>query len=299
MDDRPTTRALFALVALLLALGTASSQGEGELPEVISLVLIDADRNEALFELEDGATLDFSALGTRNLSVDARTRPRRVGSVVFSLNDEEMFQLENVEPYAIAGDGEGGTDFYPWTPPLGENVLTATPYSERNAAGQRGVARTVRFTVVEHSELGKRVLRASPARTPRARRVPAAPAAARSEALEAYATLRPARVALNAQGAQRGTVLLTDYGRAGTTLAVVLTGGAAVGAGSAHLGVGGCESAGAALLALDALEGGTSITPTPLRYEGLMAGDFHIRIAPDEAPGDVLCGELNGAGRLP
>lgn len=296
MDDRPITRALVALLALLLALGAAYGQEGDELPEVVSLVLIDADSNEPLFELEDGMTLDFSALGTRNLSVDARTRPRQVGSVLFSLNGEEI-QLENVEPYTVAGDGEGGTDFYPWTPPLGDNVITAAPYTARNAEGQRGVARTVRFTVVERGP-SERVLRTSPARTPRVQRVPGAAAAAAREALEAYATLRPAHVVL--EGDHRGKVHLIDYGHAGTTLAVVLASGAELDSSSIYLGVGGCTGEGAVLLALRALEAGKSVTPTPLRYDGLMAGDFHIRVAQavNEPSGDALCGELSG-GRMP
>ena len=54
------------------AFGLAFAQGAGE---VVSLTLINADTNQPIGELSDGAVLNFSELGTNNLSVVANTNP--------------------------------------------------------------------------------------------------------------------------------------------------------------------------------------------------------------------------------
>jgi hypothetical protein len=297
----------YALLSLFAFAAAQAATETTAVPEVLGLTLIDADSNEAIGELSDGMTLDFGVLGTRNLSVAANTRPERVGSVLFSLNDEAEFQLENLAPYAIAGDGDGGTDFYPWTPPLGSNILMVTPYRERNARGQPGRALSVRFTVVEGGRAGRAVLRAGPARPPTAPGLPDAPAAApdtvapdtvaRTVAREAYATLRRPRFALTAQGERRGVALLTDYGAAGTTIAVFMEDSAAGEGYLAHLGVGGCGSGGAVLLPLASVQGesGLGATHTPLHHGGLVQGDFHVRVY--RAEGELGEGEL-GVGEL-
>lgn len=276
-------------------------------PEVLSLTLIDANSNEAIGELRDGMILDFGALGTRDLSVVANTHPERVGSVLFSLNDNPQFQLENIAPYAIAGDGadNGGIDYFPWTPPLGSNILMVTPYSERNARGQPGRALTVRFTVVEAGEAPRTaVLRAGPPRLPVAPGVPDAPATeSETIAREAYATLRRPHVVLTGQGERQGLALLTDYGTAGTTITVLLEGAAAAERYLARLGVGSCGN-GVVLLPLESVQGetGVGITRTPLHYEGLMQGDFHVRVYRAGSEGGagetpVACGEMSRRSR--
>ena len=142
-------RAVFVLVAILFAAGFALAQGGAG--EVVSLTLFNADTDQPIGELTDGMTLDFSALGTRNLSVVAMTNPATVGSVRFALDDREDYQTESNAPYAIAGD-QPGPDYNPWTPTVGEHTLTVTPYSESGGNGEAGTALTVRFNVVNASE---------------------------------------------------------------------------------------------------------------------------------------------------
>ena len=146
-------RAVFVLVAVLFTVlftaGFALAQGGAG--EVVSLTLFNADTDQPIGELTDGMTLDFSALGTGNLSVVAMTNPALVGSVRFALDDQENYQTESNAPYAIAGD-EPGPDYNPWTPTVGEHTLTVTPYSESGGSGEAGTALTVRFNVVNASE---------------------------------------------------------------------------------------------------------------------------------------------------
>lgn len=112
---------------------------------VVRLVLVNADTDEEIGTLEDGAVLDFSKLPTKNLNVVALTSPEKVGSVRFGLDNKPTFRIENTAPYALAGDRSG--DFHPWTPSEGAHTLTATCYSGPNATGQAGTPLTVRFTV--------------------------------------------------------------------------------------------------------------------------------------------------------
>jgi hypothetical protein len=259
-------RRLLYVFALCLLCGTILAQ-EADL-EVVGLTLINADTNEPISELHDGMTVDFSALGTRHLSVVAHTRPDTVGSVVFALNDEPI-RIENLGPYAIAGDGaaENGIDFYAWTPPLGEHILTAMPYSEADAGGEIGRALVVRFAVVEEArELAAVALAVeSPAplgpaeQDPRRTRFPIMP-------------LRNSGVS--------GSVLVSDYGTGEALITILVSNILAREDYPARLHVGGCTERGALLLPLSSIRGGSglSTTYTPVFYDGLLQGDFHVNI---------------------
>jgi hypothetical protein len=112
---------------------------------VVSLTLINADTDQDIGLLTNDAVVNFSAIGTNRLNVRANTNPATVGSVVFQL-DGTVVRTESVAPYALAGDSGG--DYMPWTPALGNRILTATPYSASGGTGTRGAALTVNFTVV-------------------------------------------------------------------------------------------------------------------------------------------------------
>jgi nitrous oxidase accessory protein NosD len=116
---------------------------------VASLSLINADTGSVIQSSFQGGTLDLATLPTRNLSIRANTSPSRVGSVKFGLNQNASHRIENLAPYAIAGDNTQTGDYYPWTPSVGTHTVTATPYTERDAAGTRGTALSVTMTVVD------------------------------------------------------------------------------------------------------------------------------------------------------
>ena len=115
---------------------------------VTSLVLVNADTDRVIRQLVDGELIDYTALGTSNITVRADTDPAMVGSVLFTL-DGGPYRVENVAPYTLAGDGSNGADYYPVAPPLtlGKHRLSATPYSGSSTSGSAGTTLTVNFTV--------------------------------------------------------------------------------------------------------------------------------------------------------
>lgn len=119
---------------------------------VVSFTLINADTDTELRLLTNGDTINYVTLGTQNLSIRANTEPPIVGSVAFTLDGSDV-RLENIAPYSIAGDTNGGTDYQAITPPLtvGDHSLTATPYSSSQAEGLAGLGLTISFQVVNSS----------------------------------------------------------------------------------------------------------------------------------------------------
>lgn len=120
-------------------------------PEIASLTLINADTNEPIpgFDpLPDGAVIDLAALPTDNLNMRANPVPGAVGSVRFGLNSDADYRVENVAPYALAGDSPTG-QYRRWTPEPGAYTVTATAYSETRARGTSGAPYVMNFTVVE------------------------------------------------------------------------------------------------------------------------------------------------------
>ena len=87
--------------------------------------------------------LNLQTLPTQNLNI--RANVTRVGSVRFALDGNSNYNTENGSPYALA------SDYYAWTPSLGQHTLTATVYSGTNASGSVTNSATVNFTVVNGS----------------------------------------------------------------------------------------------------------------------------------------------------
>ncbi|MEO6435055.1 MAG: fibronectin type III domain-containing protein, partial [Tepidisphaeraceae bacterium] len=112
---------------------------------VVSFTLINADTNQPIQTLGNGGTIDFGAIGTRNVNVRANTTGA-AGSVKF-VYDGATFRTESSAPYAMAGDS-GGT-FNAWTPEVGAHTLKGLAYTGADASGVLGRTLTVNFTVVE------------------------------------------------------------------------------------------------------------------------------------------------------
>lgn len=113
---------------------------------VVSYTLVNAETNADIGPLNDGDEIDYTALGTSDISIRANTSPEEVGSVVFSFRGASSFRTENVYPYALGGDING--DYWTVEIPNGDYTLTATPYSESQAGGDEGDALTISFSVV-------------------------------------------------------------------------------------------------------------------------------------------------------
>jgi hypothetical protein len=113
---------------------------------VVSATLVNADTDLDIGLLMNDMVLDFSNLPA-HLSVRANTDPSATGSVAFDLDG--ITHIENILPYAIAGDNQG--DYNPWTPTVGMHTLVLTPYSGGDGTGQAGVPLAISFNVLPSS----------------------------------------------------------------------------------------------------------------------------------------------------
>ena len=115
-----------------------------------SFTLVDADAatNVDIQPLVNGAVLNLATLPTRNLNIRANVNPATTGSVVFSLTGaQSQNQTENVAPYALFSDVNG--NYNAWTPPVGNYVLMATPYSDAGGTGTPGTTLSISFSVTD------------------------------------------------------------------------------------------------------------------------------------------------------
>ncbi len=114
---------------------------------VISFTLIDAGTDQDLRPLRDGDILRLNSadIDTRSITIRAETEPPIVGSVVFGLNEEPRYKVENEPAYALKGDDNG--DYHAWLAEPGTYTLTATPYTEADGGGEVGTPLTITFTV--------------------------------------------------------------------------------------------------------------------------------------------------------
>jgi hypothetical protein len=79
---------------------------------------------------------------------------RVYGSVVFSLNQKQVFRTENVSPYCLFGDtvlsiDPPKIDYYIGWLPKGYNTIKATVYSKVNGKGEVIFSSTISFTVID------------------------------------------------------------------------------------------------------------------------------------------------------
>src|SRR4051812_20362902 len=104
---------------------------------VPQLTLLNADTDQPVtgVQLENGASWDLAATG-RRLSIRADFASP-AGSVRFNYDGLSGFHVENFQPYAIAGDALGGTDYLPWTPSVGMHTLVITSYTQPMGSGDR------------------------------------------------------------------------------------------------------------------------------------------------------------------
>ena len=114
---------------------------------VTRFTLVDAGDDTDIGPLRNGDVLLLDDLPER-LSVRAdTTRPDLVGSVSFGYDDDPLVRIENIAPYAIAGDSSGDYAAFDFGE-NGEHTLTATPHGGADASGAGGGAATVTLTVI-------------------------------------------------------------------------------------------------------------------------------------------------------
>ncbi len=134
-----------------------------EADSVTRLVLVRADTDTDLFELNDGQTIDVASLPTTELNVRAETEGP-TGSVRFDVDGAIGVQTENSAPYALAGDSNG--DYNSWFPGPGSHTLTATPFSGGSASGTAGTSLTVTITFAAPTPAASGLVSAGPAQFP-------------------------------------------------------------------------------------------------------------------------------------
>lgn len=114
--------------------------------QVVSFTLINADTDQAIQTIANGATLNLATLPTKNLNIRANTNPSTVGSVKFVLSGaQSRTQTETTAPYALYPDASG--NYSAWTPATGNYTLRATPYSAAGGGGTAGTALSINFAV--------------------------------------------------------------------------------------------------------------------------------------------------------
>ncbi|QNF35204.1 heparin lyase I family protein [Adhaeribacter swui] len=105
--------------------------------KVESFTLMNADSDQPIQTLTNGAVLSLSKLPTKNLNIRANTNNNN-GAVVFNLSGAKTYSRnEGTAPYAIFGDTNG--DYKAWVPAVGKYTLKAT-----SAAG---IVTTISFSV--------------------------------------------------------------------------------------------------------------------------------------------------------
>ncbi|MGC1472267.1 MAG: malectin domain-containing carbohydrate-binding protein [Psychroserpens sp.] len=126
-----------------------SSAAQQAAPSIISLILVNADTNQDIEEINQGDVFFLDDIGTSNLNIRAETTAN-TESVVFGYQGNASYKIENNAIYAIGGNS--GSNYNAWLPDLGANSLTATAYSGNNGGGLAGVPLTVNFEILESTQ---------------------------------------------------------------------------------------------------------------------------------------------------
>jgi uncharacterized repeat protein (TIGR02543 family) len=117
--------------------------------QVSSFTLLNANTNQSIMTLSNGATLNLASLPTRNLNIRANTSPATVGSVAFSLSGTQTMALtQSQPPYALLPTSGGY--YNPWdaASAVGSYTLRATPYTGSNGSGKAGTPLMISFNVI-------------------------------------------------------------------------------------------------------------------------------------------------------
>ncbi|MCB2380559.1 PQQ-dependent sugar dehydrogenase, partial [Hymenobacter sp. BT635] len=113
-----------------------------------SFTLVDADSNEDIQAVINGAVLNLATLPTRNLNIRANANRATTGSVVFAMSGAQTQNLtDSGFPYALFSDVNG--IYNAWTPLVGNYSLTATPYSGAGGTGTAAQVLTANFSVID------------------------------------------------------------------------------------------------------------------------------------------------------
>ncbi len=142
---RETTTYFKSILTQVLVLISLLSVHMTLAQSVTGLTLVNADADTTLFLLADGDVINFQELPTTNLNVVANTTGT-IGSISFLINNNP-FSVENVAPYALAGDTNG--NFKTYTPTLGSTQYKAVAYSSTGGNGTLLDSTSVTVTFID------------------------------------------------------------------------------------------------------------------------------------------------------
>jgi hypothetical protein len=119
--------------------------------EITSLMLIDTETDTKVADLVNGTIIAINSAkfaATSAWSINASFLGEDIGSVRFGHNGNPNVHTENKAWYSFCGNS--GTDFFNCSAlsVIGNHTVTATPFSNRSAAGESGTPYTVTFAVV-------------------------------------------------------------------------------------------------------------------------------------------------------
>jgi hypothetical protein len=113
-------------------------------PAVLDCVLVNANTNADIGIIVDGAVYDYDSLPPP-INIRAETLGA-VGSVMFRI-DGEIFRIENIAPYSLAGDDD--SNYFTWVPTKFDvpQTVTATIFPGPGATGSPGDSKSCTFTL--------------------------------------------------------------------------------------------------------------------------------------------------------
>ena len=125
---------------------------EGAPLEVSAFILVNAETNEDLFEIEDHTKLDLTSLPPHlNIRAEVKGRSKSLKWRLIPKQgmQNEYTNVENTQPYALFGDAKG--DYINGTLVPGEYSLSATAFRHGHAKGTKGIPHTVRINIIDGS----------------------------------------------------------------------------------------------------------------------------------------------------
>jgi hypothetical protein len=116
---------------------------------ITSLTFVNSHTDQDIKRITEGDTLRFSDLGTKKISVRAKTNSAKTGSVKFALRGKKKYTYtDKLMPYTLFGD-DGNGNYYYGELPAGNYTLEVTPYSDTKANGVSGEPYTISFTITK------------------------------------------------------------------------------------------------------------------------------------------------------
>jgi hypothetical protein len=116
-----------------------------------TFTFINAETEQDITTVTNGALLIQNALGTKKISVRANPQDPQVKSVSFLLKGaKDHIFIDNKPPFALFGDDGKGNYYYGNYLPVGDYSLWVTPYSEAQGKGKAGKTFKAAFRIKKY-----------------------------------------------------------------------------------------------------------------------------------------------------